>query len=97
MNFSSVRTLSPRDPVVQAMADLPIEVSFHSIIGQHSPSPIETGSDGVVPYASAHLDGAASELVVSSGHGVYENNDAQREVVRILRLELHGDRAVARR
>ena len=97
MNFSSVRTLSPRDPVLQAMADLPIDVPFHSIIGQHNPSPIETSSDGVVPYASAHLDGAASELVVRSGHGVCENSDAQREVIRILRLELQSGRAVARR
>jgi hypothetical protein len=60
-----------------------------SIVGQHNAGPIETSSDGVVPYASAHLDGAASELVVRSGHGVCENPDAQREVIRILRLELH--------
>ncbi len=88
MNFSSVRTLSPRDPVLQALVDLPIEVPFHSIIGQHNPGPVETGSDGVVVYSSAHLAGAASELVVRSGHGVCENPEAQREVIRILRLEL---------
>jgi hypothetical protein len=92
MNFSSVRTLSPRDPALQALADLPIEVPFHNIIGQHNPGPIETSSDGVVPYASAHLDGAASELVVRSGHGVCENRDAQREVIRILRLELRREK-----
>ena len=89
LTISSVRTLSPRDPALQALADLPIEVPFHSIIGQHNPGPIETSSDGVVLYTSAHLDGAASELVVRSGHGVCENPDAQREVIRILRLELH--------
>jgi pimeloyl-ACP methyl ester carboxylesterase len=101
MNFSSVRTLSPRDPALQALADLPIEVPFHSIIGQHNPGPIESSSDGVVAYASAHLDGAASELAVRSGHGVCENPEAQREVIRILRLEFrHGsgsDKTIARR
>ena len=40
---------------------------------------------------------AASELVVRSGHNVCENRDAQREVIRILRLELQRERAVARR
>jgi hypothetical protein len=63
-------------------------VPFHNIIGQHHPGPIETSSDGVVPYASAHLDGAASDLVVRSGHSVCENPEAQGEVIRILRLEL---------
>jgi len=91
MNFSSVRTLSPRDPALQALADLPIDVPFHSIIGQHNAGLIEASSDGVVAYTSAHLHHAASELVVLSGHSVCENPEAQREVIRILRLELyHG-------
>jgi len=97
MNFSSVRTLSPGDPVLQAMADLPIEMPFHSIIGKHNSGPLETSSDGVVPYASSHLDGASSELVVRSGHGVCENKEAQGEVIRILRLQLHSGAVLARR
>lgn len=97
MNFSSVRTLSPRDPAVQALADLPIEVPFHSIIGQRGPGPIETSSDGVVAYASAHLDGAASEVVVRSGHGVGGNPEAQREVIRILRLQLQNRSLLTKR
>lgn len=101
MNFSSVHTLSSRDPVLQAMADLPVEVPFYSIIGQHNSGTIETGSDGIVSYASAHLDGAAGELVVRSGHGVCENAEAQSEVNRILRLELYNfalsDKTIARR
>jgi len=96
MNFSSVHTLSPHDPALQALADLPIEVPFHSVLGQHSPAPIETSSDGVVPYSSSHLDHAASELVVRSGHGVCENREAQREVLRILRLKLHNQSRLAR-
>jgi pimeloyl-ACP methyl ester carboxylesterase len=97
MNFSSVRTLSPRDPPLQALADLPIEVPFHSIIGQRHAGPIEASSDGVVPYTSAHLDHGASELVVRSGHSVCENPEAQREVIRILRLELHHDSLLTKR
>ena len=96
LNISSVRTLSPDDPALQALAALPVEVQFHSIIGQHNAGPIEQSSDGVVPYSSAHLDGAASELVVRSGHGVCEKPDAQREVIRILWLEIQYRSRVAK-
>lgn len=92
MNFSSVHTLSPRDPALHALVDLPIEVPFHSIIGQNHAGAVETSSDGVVPYASSHLDGASSELAVRSGHSACENPDAQREVIRILRLELKREK-----
>ena len=88
MNFSAVHTLSPRDPALHALVDLPVEVPFHNIIGQNYDGEVETSSDGVVPYTSSHLGGASSELVVRSGHSVCENSDAQREVIRILRLEL---------
>jgi hypothetical protein len=30
--------------------------------------PLEEGSDGVVKYLSAHIDGVASEKIVRSGH-----------------------------
>jgi pimeloyl-ACP methyl ester carboxylesterase len=96
-NFSSVRALSPNEPALRALAELPIRVPFHSIIGQRNAGPFETSSDGVVRYTSAHLDGAASELVVRSGHNVCENRDAQREVIRILRMELQREDAVAKR
>ena len=92
MNFSSVHTLSPRDPALHALVDLPIEVPFHSIIGQNHAGPIETSSDGVVSYASSHLDGASSEIVVRSGHSVCEKPEAQREVIRILHLELNREK-----
>jgi hypothetical protein len=92
MNFSSVHTLSPRDPALHALVDLPIDVPFHSIIGQNRPGAVETSSDGVVPYTSSHLDGASSELAVRSGHSACENPDAQREVIRILRLELDREK-----
>jgi hypothetical protein len=92
MNFSSVHTLSPRDPALHALVDLPIEVPFHSIIGQNHAGAIATSSDGVMPYSSSHLDGASSEMVVRSGHGVCQNPDAQREILRILGLELNREK-----
>jgi hypothetical protein len=92
MNFSAVHTLSPRDSTLHALVDLPIEVPFHSIIGQNNGGAVETGSDGVVPYASSHLNGTSSELVVRSGHSVCENPDAQRDVIRILHLELQCEK-----
>jgi len=87
-SVSGVSTLSPRNPSLLALSQLAAGVPFHSIIGQHRPGPRESGSDGVVAYTSSHLDGAESELVVRSGHGVLDNPDAEREVIRILRLEV---------
>jgi triacylglycerol esterase/lipase EstA (alpha/beta hydrolase family) len=92
LNFSAIHTLSPRDPVLQTLAELPIEVPFHSIIGQRRPGPVETSSDGVVKYASSHLDGAASELLVQSDHGVTNKPQTQTEIKRILQLELQRRR-----
>ncbi|HEY5792693.1 MAG TPA: hypothetical protein VIS74_05300, partial [Chthoniobacterales bacterium] len=83
--FSAVRTLSPKSTALLALSELPVEVPFHSVIGQRRPGPKETGSDGVVPYGSSHLAGAESELVVRGGHGVIGNDEGIAEVIRILR------------
>lgn len=85
LNFTSVHTLSPHEPTLLALARLLIAVPFHSIIGQKHDG---AGSDGVVRYASSHLDDASSELIVRSGHNAFENPEAQTEVIRILREEL---------
>ena len=73
-----------------ALSRLPIEVPYHSVIGQRRPGPRERGSDGVVPYWSSHLDGAQSEVIVRSGHGVFSNPEAVQEVIRILHLASPG-------
>jgi hypothetical protein len=85
--FSAVRTLSPRSTALIAVSELPIEVPFHSVIGQQHPGRKERGSDGAVPYWSSHLDGAQSEVIVRSGHGVFSNHEAVLETIRILHLE----------
>jgi pimeloyl-ACP methyl ester carboxylesterase len=48
----------------------------------------EPASDGAVPLSSALLAGAASTLVVKSGHDVYDHDQAVAEVLRILREDL---------
>ena len=82
--FSAVRTLSPKSTALIALSKLPIEVPFYSIIGQQHPGIKERGSDGVVPYWSSHLEGAASERIVHGGHGVIDNPEAIDEVIQIL-------------
>ena len=59
-------------------------IPYHSIIGNRRKGGIPAGSDGIVPYSSSHLDGAASELVVKSGHSAQQNPLAIQEVRRIL-------------
>lgn len=93
LNFTSVHTLSPRDPALLTLARLPIAVPFHSIIGEKHNG---TETDGVVRYASSHLDGARSELIVRSGHNVFNHPDARREVIRILREVLPHSPALKR-
>ncbi len=93
---NSIDNLSDRDPFVRAVADLPIspKVRYHSIIGREDPAqPLARSSDGVVPYASAHLDGAESERVITSWHSVQETPQAMLEVRRILREQLRSEGA----
>lgn len=83
---SSVEDMSPSAPFILTLASIPVSsgVSAHSIIAVQGDGPVETGDDGVVTYESAHIMGAASELVVRSGHSVQANPHAIREVRRIL-------------
>jgi hypothetical protein len=85
--FSAVRTLSPKSTALIVLSKLPLEVPYHSVMGQQRPGPKGRGSDGVVPYWSSHLDGAQSELIVRSEHGVFRNSEAVQEVIRILHLD----------
>ncbi len=50
--------------------------------------PVST--DGVVPYRSSYLDGAESELIVSSGHWSNQHPAAIAEVRRIVLKHLFG-------
>lgn len=85
---TGVDSLSPKSRILAALASLPITVPFHSIIGNEKAADTPGGTDGVVPYASAHLDGAVSEKIVRSGHTVQDHPLAIREMRRILLLHL---------
>jgi pimeloyl-ACP methyl ester carboxylesterase len=85
---NSITNLSNRDEYLRATAELGVApgVAFHSIIGRRdTDAPLAESSDGVVPYASSHLGGAASELVVASRHAVQDTPQAILEIRRILR------------
>ena len=85
---SSLDSLSPRDPLVAAINDLPIrpDVHLHSILGDRGRGgPPERTSDGVVPYASSHLPQAESERLVPAGHtGTLQRTETAAEIQRLL-------------
>lgn len=80
------------DPFLEGLAGITVAdgVPYHSIIAVKDSFPVvEEGDDGVVQYRSAHLYGAASELVVRSPHSTQSDPHTIQEVRRI--LHLHGD------
>ena len=84
---TGIDNLSPRSTFVKRSMKLPMApVPFHSIIGNKKKAGVPCCSDGVVPYSSAHLEGAQSELIVKSGHSVQTKPQAIEEVRRILLL-----------
>lgn len=89
--INSITTLQAAQPVRRAAESLmpPPAFPYHTIAG------VQRGrgspSDGVVPLTSAMLPGAASSLIVESGHRVHERPAAVAEIVRILREHAHAD------
>jgi pimeloyl-ACP methyl ester carboxylesterase len=64
-------------------------MKFHSIMGNMTNNnDINVITDDVVPYTSAHLDGALSEKIIKGGHSIQETPEAVLELRRILRLHL---------
>jgi hypothetical protein len=88
---NSIDNLSDKDPFIMATENLPISprVRYHTIVGVYKSNggPLATSSDGIVPYSSAHLAGADSELAIPSWHSVQETPAAILELRRILRLQ----------
>jgi hypothetical protein len=84
---NSVDNMSARSPFLRTLAAIAVSpaVTTHSIIAVRGDGAPEDGGDGVVRYPSAHVEGAASELVVRSSHSVQGNPGAIEEVRRILR------------
>ncbi|MEX1049719.1 MAG: alpha/beta fold hydrolase [Akkermansiaceae bacterium] len=88
---NSIDTLSPNNRFVREVNKLPIApgVTHHSIIGDRGKGNGPDSSDGIVPYWSSHLKGAASERIVPSGHSAHENPEGIEEVCRILKSRLN--------
>lgn len=84
---NGIDNLREDDPFVRIAADLPISpgVRYHSIIAvRDDTAPLPEATDGLVPYLSAHLPGAQSEVVIESGHSVQERPEAILEIRKIL-------------
>ncbi len=87
--------LSKKSKFMELTANIPPKkgLVFHSIMGNitksNDPNVI---TDGIVPYKSAHLDGAVSEKIIHGGHSIQETPEAILELRRILRQHLvdHG-------
>lgn len=87
--------LSKKSKFMELTATIPPEkgLVFHSIMGNVTKSnDPEVITDGIVPYKSAHLDGAVSEKIFTGGHSIQETPEAVLELRRILREHLvdHG-------
>ena len=87
---TSIDNMWPGHPFIKVISNLPVapEVAAHSIIGVVDDGPVEEGGDGVVKYASAHIDGVESELVVTYPHSMQSQPEVVSEVQRILRHHL---------
>jgi len=83
---TAVDNMRPGHPFIRTLSASPIApgVTAHSIIAVEGDGPPEEGSDGVVKYKSAHLEGVASEKIVHSGHSTQGNPETILEVRRIL-------------
>jgi pimeloyl-ACP methyl ester carboxylesterase len=75
--------LRPGAPVLNATAELPIAVPYHSIMPLIG-SPDFLATDLVVKYKSSHIDGAESELIVPGIHIQTDTPPVANEIRRIL-------------
>lgn len=83
---TAVDNMNPENPGLQILQSIPVDprVSAHSIICVKGDGPKEEGDDGVVAYASAHIDEAASEKVVRWDHSCQGQPEVIEEIRRIL-------------
>ena len=87
---SSIDELQLENPYLMTLKRLEVApwVTAHSIIGKIGNGPLETSSDGVVPYASSHIEWSASELVVPRNHACQDAPQTIAELRRILFVHL---------
>jgi pimeloyl-ACP methyl ester carboxylesterase len=76
---NSIMSLSPKNPT---------RAPHHTILGDRGRGGSPHSSDGIVPYRSAHLASAESELIVPGTHSSYALPETIAELRRILREDL---------
>ncbi len=83
---TSIDNMSPASDFMKTLAALPIAkgIAANSIIAVDHEDALDTASDGVVRYTSAHLDGVESEKIIRSGHSAQGSPAAIEEIRRIL-------------
>ena len=83
---TSIDELEWQSPMLMGLDELGLapNVTAHSIIADQRDPPGAGGTDGLVRYASAHLDGVVTESLVPSGHLCQDHPAVIREVGRIL-------------
>ena len=85
---TSLDSLSPESPILQAMMQTPPSprVKYHNVVAVTKRGVLnEQNTDGVVTYASAHLENVESEIVVEADHSHAHRHPATiREIRRIL-------------
>jgi pimeloyl-ACP methyl ester carboxylesterase len=88
--LNGIGSLRPNDPVLRADAELPVApwVTYHSIIPQLGVDGVTVPHDGLVPYWSSHIDGAASERVTRGYHLSHDSPEVTAELRRILHEHL---------
>lgn len=89
--ITSIDEMRRDSPMLRELHELrpPTGVETHSIIPVKNGPKGPGGGDGVVTYASAHLDGVASETIVPAGHFCQDAPAVIAETRRIL-LGLEG-------
>jgi pimeloyl-ACP methyl ester carboxylesterase len=88
---TSLVSITP-NPLLNGLANLPIKVPFHSIIGHIGPISWPGSTDGLVTYSSSHLEGAESEKIVPAGHYLMDHPETVAEIKRILDENISRER-----
>jgi hypothetical protein len=93
---TSLDSIAP-NPLLNGLANLPIKVPFHSIIGHLGPIAGPGSTDGLVWYYSSHLEGAESEKIVPAGHYLMDHPETVAEIKRILEENIAWGRRTFKR
>jgi hypothetical protein len=88
---TSIQGLSPDSQFLRILDGTRPVTPTHSIIGDRGRGTGWASSDGVVPYTSAHLPAAESELIVPTGHSGFAHPLAVKELLRILHQSLRDE------